>query len=330
MNISDNQPVLVTGSGGYIGRALVQALTRHRASQRTIVALDVRDEPEAQRRPGVTYLTCDIRSPDLADILIKHKIQHVVHLAAVVNPGPRADRALLHAIEVGGTENLLSACVRAGVRQVIVASSGAAYGYHADSPAWLDEDSPLRGNPEFAYSDHKRQIEERLARYRTDHPELRQLIVRPGTILGPVAKNQITDLFDKPYVLGLFGVRIPFVLIWDQDVVEVLHRGLQENREGIFNLAGDGVLTLEEMARMMGKPYVPVPVPLLAMGLRVGRRLGLTQYGPEQIGFLRYRPVLSNRRLKEVFGYTPKKTTRQVFDHFLSARALRCPGDHGV
>jgi UDP-glucose 4-epimerase len=47
------------------------------------------------------------------------------------------------------------------------------------------------------------------------------------------------------------------------------------------------------------------------------KKLGLTQYGPEQIGFLRYRPVLSNRRLKEVFGYVPEKTTRQTFEYFL-------------
>jgi UDP-glucose 4-epimerase len=48
--------------------------------------------------------------------------------------------------------------------------------------------------------------------------------------------------------------------------------------------------------------------------------LGVTQYGPEQVNFLRYRPVLSNRRLKEVLGYTPQKTTRDVFEFFLECR----------
>ena len=45
-----------------------------------------------------------------------------------------------------------------------------------------------------------------------------------------------------------------------------------------------------------------------------------TQCGPEQVYFLRYRPVPSNRRLKEVFGYTPQKTTREVFQFFLECR----------
>ena len=38
------------------------------------------------------------------------------------------------------------------------------------------------------------------------------------------------------------------------------------------------------------------------------------------MNFLRYRPVQSNRRLKEEFGYTPRKTTEQVFDLFVRSR----------
>ncbi|TCW25704.1 hypothetical protein EDD19_10351 [Dietzia cinnamea] len=42
------------------------------------------------------------------------------------------------------------------------------------------------------------------------------------------------------------------------------------------------------------------------------------RYGPEQTGFLRYRPVLDNTRLREVFGYTPELTTAQAFDRWLA------------
>ncbi len=315
-----DEPILVTGADGYIGRAVVQALAQ-RTGERVVVAADVREVPPERQRPGVTYATCDIRDREALEALVReHGIKVAVHLAAVVSPGPDADREFLHAVEVGGTENLLAACVAAGARQVIITSSGAAYGYHADNNAWLTEDDPIRGNPEFPYSDHKRQVEELLARYREQHPELGQLIFRPGTILGATAQNQITDLFDKPYVIGLLGVASPFVLIWDQDVVRAILRGIRTGATGIFNLAGDGVLTMKQMARIMGKPYVPIPVPLVATGLRLGKRFGLTQYGPEQLGFLRYRPVLHNRLLKEEFGFTPRKSTRQVFNYFLEAR----------
>ena len=71
---------------------------------------------------------------------------------------------------------------------------------------------------------------------------------------------------------------------------------------------------------MLGKPFVSVPPALIAAALRILKPLGLSQYGPEQVNFLRYRPVLSNRRVKEEFGYVPRKTTREVFAHYLESR----------
>jgi UDP-glucose 4-epimerase len=204
---------------------------------------------------------------------------------------------------------------------VIVTSSGAAYGYHPDSPRPLREDHPLRGNPEFAYSDHKRLVEEMLALHRAEHPELRQLIFRPGTVLGDQAANQITALFEKPFVLGVRGSDTPFVFIWDRDVVACLRKGVEENRTGIYNLAGDGVLTLQEIAARIGKPYLPLPAALVRGALALLHPIGLSRYGPEQIDFLRYRPVLSNERLKSEFGYTPQLSSAEVFDRFWGSRA---------
>lgn len=316
------QSVLITGAGGYLGRLLVKALAEDPGPLRTIVALDLRPAPAA-RLPGVEYVTGDVRSPTVAAALRRHAVEAVVHLAAVVTPGRRSDRALEYSVDVEGTRNVLDSCLAAGVAHLVVTTSGASYGYYADSPRWLVETDPLRGNREFAYSDHKRQVEEMLARYRAAHPQLGQLVFRPGTILGETTGNQITDIFDRPVIVGLAGCPSPFVLVWDQDVVSCLVQGLRERQTGIYNLAGDGVLTLKEMAGLMRKPYLPLPVAGVAAALGVMKRLRLTQYGPEQVNFLRYRPVLCNRALKEDFGYVPRKSTREVFDHFLRTRRTR-------
>ncbi len=319
--MSEQQParaVLVTGAEGYLGSQVVQALAADPAGISRLVASDVR--PPRQRLQGVTCLTTDIRSPRLAAALEEHAIDTVVHLAAIVTPGPREDRTRAFEVEVLGTRCLLRACLDAGVRHFVYTSSGAAYGYHPDNPAWLSEDDPLRGNREFVYADHKRQVEEMLARWRREHPELRQLIFRVGTILGESTDNQITALFEKPFVLGVAGSQSPFVFIWDRDVVGAIVKGVREGRSGIYNLAGDGTLTMARIARRLGKPYLPLPAAVLRGALGLLRRLHLTRYGPEQVWFLQYRPVLANRRLKTEFGYLPRKTTREVFEFFLQSR----------
>jgi UDP-glucose 4-epimerase len=311
--------VLVTGAGGYLGSQLVAALAAGRAKVSRVVAADVRETPPPRRLPGIEYVRADVRSPGLISLFDRHRVEVVVHLASIVTPGKESSREFEYSVDVQGTENVLIACTTTGVKKIVVSSSGAAYGYHADNPAWLTEDCPLRGNEAFAYAHHKRLVEEMLARWRVEHPELKQTVFRIGTILGETVRNQITDLFEKPRLLAIRGSDSPFVFIWDQDVVGCLLRAVESDRTGIFNVAGDGVLPIHEIAAKLGKRCLVLPPGVLRLALSVLKALGLTQYGPEQLDFLRYRPVLDNTRLKNGFGYVPQLTSAQVFDLYLKS-----------
>ncbi|HQZ18287.1 MAG TPA: epimerase, partial [Vicinamibacteria bacterium] len=171
----------------------------------------------------------------------------------------------------------------------------------------------------------KRLIEEMLAEYREKQPQLEQVIFRIGTILGATVHNQITDLFEKPRLIAIRGSESPFVFIHDRDVVGAMVRAIDSPVTGIFNVAGDGKLTIHEIAARLGKPCLVLPAGLLMAALRLLRPLGLTQYGPEQVDFLRYRPVLDNRRLKEEFGYAPRLSSSEVFDLWRESRGSRVP-----
>jgi UDP-glucose 4-epimerase len=318
--MSAQRNVLITGAAGYVGRQVVAALAARSDGLGCIVATDLRETPAAERKDGVTYLTQDICSPELEPTLRQHQIDTVVHLAAIVTPQPGQGRALQYAVDVKGTHNVLRACVAAGTRKLIVTSSGAAYGYHADNANYLDEGCALRGNRVFAYAHHKRIVERLLALYRRQRPELQQLVFRIGTILGESVHNQITALFEKPVVLGLRGVSTPFVFIWDGDVVGCIEEGIRTDKVGIYNLAGDGAVTLREIAARLNKVYLELPERLITSALSALHRLGRSQYGPEQVDFLKHRPVLLNRRLKLEFGYRPRYTSREVFELYQHAQ----------
>jgi UDP-glucose 4-epimerase len=313
--------VLVTGGSGYIGHLLVGEFAARRGRFSHVVSADVREVPSSKRIDGVEYVALDVRDAPAVDAAIaRHGVDTVVHLASIVTPAPGMARDFMYDVDVRGTRHVLDACARHGVRKLVVTSSGAAYGYHADNAAWLHEDDALRGNEAFAYSHHKRLVEEMLAAERAKGDGPAQLVFRLCTVLGPSVKNQITALFEKPVVVGIAGSPTPFVLIADDDVVEVLWRGAQGDEVGVYNVAGDGVLTLREIAARLRKPFVPIPATFLRTALRVLQRVGRTQYGPEQVDFLRYRPVLANDRLKHDFGYTPRRTTAQVFESYLATR----------
>jgi len=296
--------VLVTGGSGFLGSSVVAGL---RAAGHDVVSTDLRP-------PAVVM---DVTSESqVASVISSARPEVVVHLASIVTPGPDSTRELEHAVDVTGTRHVLDACVAAGVRRVVISSSGAAYGYHADNPAWITEDQPVRGNEEFAYSHHKRLVEEMLPSY----PSLEQVVLRIGTILGRSVDNQITALFERKRLLRIKGSESPFVFIWDEDVVAIIQQAVTGSVTGTFNVAGDGAVTITEIAALLEKPVLTIPEPALRAALAIGSRLGLTPYGPEQTMFLQYRPVLANTRLKEVFGYTPTRTSREAFDEWRRAR----------
>ena len=323
--MSGRPSVLVTGAAGYLGGVFLQELVAGRGGclPSRVVAADVRETPSTGRLPGVRYAVCDVRSPGLADLLKEEGVDTVVHLASILDPGPRGDAAFGYSVDVLGTENVLNACASAGVRRIVVSSSGAAYGYHPDNPALLTEDHPLRGNDEFAYARHKRLVEEMLARWRRERPELEQVVLRVGTILGDDTRNQITALFDRRPMLALRGSETPFVFAWDRDVARCLVQAVFSAKTGTYNLAGDGALGLRELAALRGTRCVELPAWLVKAVLSVLKPLGLSRFGPEQVMFLAYRPVLDNRRLKDEFGFIPERTSRQVFEGFVRARAAQ-------
>lgn len=314
--------ILITGAAGFIGQQLLADLAVQQPNW-TLFAADIREIPADLLRGNVQPRLLDISQPEaVRKTVAECQPQAIVHLASVVSPPPGMSEATLHAIDVEGTRAIVEAAAASGVEQLIITSSGAAYGYYPENAEWIDEHDPLRGHNKFAYAKHKREVEELLVQARIAYPQLRQLILRPGTILGKRVNNQITDMFKKRAVLGIQGSDSRFVFIWDQDVVSIIRKGLEKGASGIYNLAGDGALSLREIAQILRKPYRPLPAGLIQGVLRVLKPLRLSQYGPEQVDFLRYRPVLANRRLKEEFGYTPRYTSREAFIAFLDAQGV--------
>ncbi|WP_319824627.1 SDR family oxidoreductase [Thalassovita sp.] len=306
--------ILITGAGGLVGRALLQELIRHQVIATDLTAPDLPANARFRRM--------DVTGDDPAQVIAQEQPEVVIHLASVVTPPKGSTRRMEYAVDVTGTRNVLAACVAQGVRRLVVTSSGAAYGYHPRNATPLTEDMPLQGNPEFSYSRHKHLVEQMLAETRAAHPDLQQVVLRVGTVLGPGVENQITALFRRKRLLRVAGTDGAFVFIWAGDLARILHRAATDGPPGIYNVAGDGALPIADLATILRKPVLTLPAWVLRLALGVARPLGLTRYGPEQVRFLQYRPVLDNTRLKTVFGYTPHRTTRQAFTDWAQGAGL--------
>ncbi len=309
--------ILITGAAGAIGQSLLAHLT---GSNHQVIATDIR--PPHDLPDNAIFREMDVRGDAPATIISDENPEVVVHLASIVTPPKGSTREFEYAVDVTGSRNVLDACIANGVRRIVVTSSGAAYGYHADNPVPLMETDKVRGNIEFAYSHHKRLVEEMLADARSNNPELEQVVLRVGTVLGAGLENQITALFRSKRLLAVGNSQSPFVFIWTKDLARIVQRAATDGPAGIFNVAGDGAMGIDDFAAAMGKSVMRLPVWLLKAALAVAKPLGISRYGPEQVRFLQYRPVLDNNALKNVFGYTPELNSAEVFDLWRKATKL--------
>jgi UDP-glucose 4-epimerase len=304
--------ILITGAAGDIGSRLVNIFDERSDVDLFTTAL----EPLNHQSNG-THGIFDVRNDDFFQWVEAIKPDVIIHLASIIQLPENMTIEDAHDIDVKATERLLKVSVKLGVKKFVVTSSGAAYGYWQDNPDWLTEDMPTRGNDDYFYSSHKRQVEEVMAKYRQQHPELKQVVLRPGTVLGPNFQNPITNMFSKNIITGIAGSDSPFVIIWVDDLVEYLIESALTDVEGVYNVAGDGTLSLKSIAKRLNKFYLPIPPNFLRVMLSLLKPLGLSQYGPEQVKFIEFRPVLSNAKIKAAFKHQPGKSTAQAFEAFL-------------
>ena len=131
--------VLVTGAAGFIGSHLVDRLLAdgHEVSGLDDLSTGRLDNLAAARRAGGLHFSrFDLTGAGLAELVAHDRPEVVCHLAAQMDVR-RSVADPLHdtRVNVLGTVNLLDACVRAGVRKVVFASSGGTiYGQPAVLP----------------------------------------------------------------------------------------------------------------------------------------------------------------------------------------------------
>jgi UDP-glucose 4-epimerase len=141
--------------------------------------------------------------------------------------------------------------------------------------------------------------------------------------MGSAIETTLTRYFSLPLIPSPFGYDPRLQFIHEDDALEVLYRAVREDHPGIFNVSADGVLYLSQAIRMCGKAPFKVLYPFGVPIASVIRRLGLVDFPADQIQYLVWGRVSDNERLKNVFGYTPKFTTREALEEFIDGQRFR-------
>ena len=189
--------VAVTGSSGKLGRAVVDHLLDNGWD---VVALD--QAPPA--RAGVVASRVDLTDfgqtyEAIAGIDDRHDgVDAVVHLAAVPAPGLRPNAATFHN-NMTATYNVFSAALRAGVRNIVWASSETVLGLPFDTPPpYIPVDEGYAPRPESTYSLVKTLEEAMAVQLCRWNPELKMIGLRFSNVMEPGDYARFPSFEDDP------------------------------------------------------------------------------------------------------------------------------------
>lgn len=350
--------VAVVGASGNVGSGVLRALRDH-PDTRAVVGV-ARRPPAPGAAPehlGVSWRAIDVaagepdsREEDLTVTALTRAfdgVDAVVHLAWQIQPNH--DRDLLRRTNVEGTRRVARAAVRAGVRQLVAASSWAAYSPAADD-APRDESWPTGGVRTSHYSVDKAAQERVLDDVEAMHPGLVVTRMRTALVFQAGAGAEVARYFLGPWVprrllrpgaLPALVVprRLRLAVVHADDAGDAYVRAVHARARGAFNVAARDLLGPDDVARLLDHGRVlAVPPGVLRPAVAAAWRARLLASDPGWLDMAVNVPVMDTARVRRELGWSERRTAAQSLVELLGGIAhgrggptpvLRA-GDRGV
>jgi dihydroflavonol-4-reductase len=242
--------LVITGSSGLLGSCIATEVQRRGIPFRALV----RDG----RVSAVTSIGIDKTSVIEADIfdmpsLLKafEGADEVIHCAAQVSFNPR-DKKKIFETNVGGTANVVNACLQQGVRKLVHVSSVAAFGRQKSTATVNESTGWLAGIKQTHYGESKYLAE--LEVFRGMEEGLQVALVNPSVILSAGDGFRSSARFfnaawsEQPFFADFI---ISYVDV--RDVAEMIIRLVSDNRNGERFIASAGEVTVGNLLRHLAQ-----------------------------------------------------------------------------
>jgi len=186
----NNPIILVTGGSGFLGSAVIKELiaTDSRIIPKELRVFDVNVYTGLQD-PRIKFIKGDTRNYKEVREAVKG-VDVVIHTAAIVDWGTKPKSEVL-TVNVGGTENIIKACLENNVKSLVHTSSLDAV-FSGKPLVNIDESQPYPVKHKTSYCESKKLSEKIVIEANGD--ELKTCVLRPADIYGEADPYHIDSL----------------------------------------------------------------------------------------------------------------------------------------
>lgn len=312
--------VLVTGAARHLGGQMTRALAKDPSVER-VIGVDV--VPPRKALGEAEFIRADIRNPVIGKIIRSADVDTVVHMGVIATPVQAGGRAAMKEINVIGTMQLLAACQKSEtVQRLVVKSTTSVYGAGPRDPALFTEGMAPKHPPTSGWAKDSVEVEGYVRGFGRRRSDVEVAILRLANFIGPRIQTAMTAYFSLPVVPTVMGYDARLQFVHEDDGIEALRLAAVGQSTGVYNIAGEGIITVSQAVRRAGRPWLEVPPPLLGLA---GRSLGsrLADFSPDQVRFLTYGRGVDTTRAADELAFTPRYSTGRAFDDFVRGHGLR-------
>ncbi len=251
---------------------------------------------------------------------MRERVDTVVHASVTSTPAAAGGRTSTKELNVIGTMQLLAACQQApDIRKLVLKSSAAYYGASNRDPAMFTEGMSAKRQPAGGFAKDVIEVESYARGFARRRPDVAVTALRFANVIGPRITTGMTGYFRLPVIPTVLGFNPRLQFLHESDALAVLEHATLSDAVGTFNVAGDGVLTLAQAVRRLGRPTLPLPGFALPTFGSASRQTKVADFSPEQVAFLTYGRGLDTTRMRELLGFQPAFTSAQAFADFAAS-----------
>ena len=309
--MNDQKTVLITGSTGFVGAALVKQLASLMTCQvRALVRSKgvVFAESVTPVYVGSDYLTSGNVPLSGVDVLIHCAAR--VHVMSDASSDPLSE---YRKINVDGTLNLAKQAAQSGVKRFIFISSIKVNGEETQvGTPFTPEDIPAPSDP---YGVSKMEAEQQLMSLGKEIG-MEIVVIRPVLVYGPGVKANFRSMMswlNKGWPLPLGAIRNQRSFVALENLIDLIITCIEH--PGAANqvfLASDGydmstTQLLKQLGEALGRParLIPVPVSIL---VRAASLLGRRSAAQRLCGSLQ----VDIRKSRDLLGWSPPSTVENA------------------
>lgn len=323
--------VAITGASGHVGANLVRAVLDQGRAVRVLARKDLR---------GIRGLDVEIVTGDVLDIDSLMKLcegaETVFHAAAMISI-IGAEGGMVEKINVGGTRNVIEACIKNRVKRLVHFSSIHAFSSSPEDET-IDESRALAlGKNAFPYDRSKAMGQ--LEVMKSADRGLNAIVINPTAVLGPMdfKPSRMGEV-----LLSIYHNRYPVLIdggydwVDARDVVACALAAERKGRAGECYLASGSWHHVCDIARIVSETYCrktprfATPIWLCRMPAycvtAVAKTLNMTtKFTPIALKTLESHRTISHEKAARELGYRTRPiedTIRDTLDWFRSQGML--------